>query len=426
MFSFWPEDSSGESLGGVDRGARTTQPSRQTENSDTEPLLNDDNTDPEQLEEDAAYRLLEDGPPSRDDDANSIAQDESVSSDGGTSRVRGTLRLLKLARPQVMWLYIGCITLLIRLPFSLSIPHFVSTALGALSHGDFDRARGEIFWLFVLGTIDAFLDFWCIFWFGYANQRIVRGVRVDTFAAILRQEIGFFDKHTSGELSSRLNSDCGEMAGGKILQPSCISTLRSHNNRSPYISSPATTDLTWFFRFSIESVVRITGITTYMFVRSPRLAACALSIVPIVAAVNKTYGNWLSQNSRKVQDALAAANSVAQETFSCVRTVIAFAAEQLAFDKYVEKINEQYRLNIKQTYMTGIYYMFICTFLINTVVQGTLLLVGSYMIQHGTLTGEVLLAFMLYQGQLQVSIGALIEIDALPLLVIANTWCNTA
>ena len=164
-------------------------------------------------------------------------------------------------------------------------------------------------------------------------------------------------------------------------------------------------DLTWFFRFSIESVVRITGITIYMFVRSPRLAACALSIAPVVAAVNKLYGNWLNENSKRVQDALAAANSVAQESFSCVRTVIAFAAERLEYDKFTEKINEQYRLNVKQTYMTGIYYMFVSTFLINTIVQGTLLLVGSYMIQHGNLTSDVLLAFMLYQGQLQVRIG---------------------
>jgi ABC-type multidrug transport system fused ATPase/permease subunit len=163
------------------------------------------------------------------------------------------------------------------------------------------------------------------------------------------------------------------------------------------------TDLTWFFRFSIESIVRILGITTYMIVRSPKLAACALSIVPVVAGVNKVYGNWLSKNSRKVQDAIAAANAVAQETFSCVRTVIAFATEHLEREKYVQKIDEHYRLNVKQIYLTGIYYMFISTFLINTVVQGTLLLFGSFMIEHGQLTGEVLLAFMLYQGQLQVS-----------------------
>jgi len=131
------------------------------------------------------------------------------------------------------------------------------------------------------------------------------------------------------------------------------------------------------------------------------LGAYALSIIPVVAIVNKYYGTWLSQNARKVQDALAEANSVAQESFSCIRTVIAFASERFECNKYVDKIEEQYRLNVRQTYITGLYYMFISTFLINTVVQGTLLFVGTYMIQCGKLTGEVLLAFMLYQGQLQ-------------------------
>jgi ABC-type multidrug transport system fused ATPase/permease subunit len=156
-----------------------------------------------------------------------------------------------------------------------------------------------------------------------------------------------------------------------------------------------------FFRFSIESVVRISGITAYMLWRSPRLGAYALSIVPVVAIVNKYYGNWLKENATKVQDALAKANSVAQETLACIRTVIAFASEDFEYDKYVERINEQFRLNVRQTYISGVYFMFVSTFLINTLVQGTLLLVGSYMIQNGNLTSEVLLAFMLYQGQLQ-------------------------
>jgi ABC-type multidrug transport system fused ATPase/permease subunit len=85
-----------------------------------------------------------------------------------------------------------------------------------------------------------------------------------------------------------------------------------------------------------------------MLIRSPRLAACALSIIPVVAVVNKYYGSWLAENARKVQDALAEANSVAQETFSCVQTVIAFASESLEYNKYVERVDEQYRLNVKQ------------------------------------------------------------------------------
>jgi ABC-type multidrug transport system fused ATPase/permease subunit len=52
--------------------------------------------------------------------------------------------------------------------------------------------------------------------FGYADQRIVREVRTDTFASLLKQEVGFFDSHSSGELTSRLTSDCGEMAGDLV------------------------------------------------------------------------------------------------------------------------------------------------------------------------------------------------------------------
>lgn len=55
-----------------------------------------------------------------------------------------------------------------------------------------------------------------------------------------------------------------------------------------------------------------------------------------------------------------------------------------------------------KVFMTGVYYMIISTFLINTCVQAAILLIGTSLIEHGKLTPEVLLAFMLYQGQLQV------------------------
>ena len=126
------------------------------------------------------------------------------------SRITGTKRLLKLAGPHTFYLYAGCIVLLIRLPFSLSIPHFVSETLGALARTDYGEAKTSIFLLFALGTVDAALDFWCVFLFGKCNLNITRGVRIDTFAAILKQEIGFHDMTGSGDLASRLNSDAGE------------------------------------------------------------------------------------------------------------------------------------------------------------------------------------------------------------------------
>jgi ABC-type multidrug transport system fused ATPase/permease subunit len=199
MASFWPV-SVHEEHDTLSNRRETTQ----SANGDlAEPLL-------PSHEEDAEAQIP-------NEEASQTSESDSEISTGITSRIRGTRRLIKLAQPQVFYLYLGCAVLLVRLPFSLSIPHFISTTLGALARGDFASARMEILLLFILGTIDAALDFWCVFLFGYAKERIVRGVRIDTFASILRQEVSFFDRHTSGELSSRLSSDCGEMAGGTSI-----------------------------------------------------------------------------------------------------------------------------------------------------------------------------------------------------------------
>lgn len=87
-----------------------------------------------------------------------------------------------------------------------------------------------------------------------------------------------------------------------------------------------------------------------MLIQCPILGFCAITIVPAVGLVNKIYGNWLNKNAAEVQDALAAANHVAQETFSCIRTVIAFASERQEYRKYKERIDHQFKLNVRQVY----------------------------------------------------------------------------
>jgi ABC-type multidrug transport system fused ATPase/permease subunit len=374
---------------------RRTRIPRQIDTDNLEPLLhqyedglrvNDENS----VLSDSLYR----SPPNNGDDENNSTLDEGESSDTETipsadqestsqvqnvgnrkktSRLRGTARLLKLAGKESLYLWLGIAVLLIRLPFSLSIPHFVSTTIGSLIDEDYDGAKRNVLLLFLSGTVDAILDFWVLFLFGYAKENIVKGVRIDTFAAMMRQEQAFFDKNNTGELMSRLSSDCGEMAG----------------------------DLTWFFRFSVEAVVRITGIAAYMIIRSPYLGLCTIGIVPVVGIINKIYGDWLGKNAKKVQTALASATSRAYESISCIKTVMTSAEEAYECEKYDAMIEKLYSLNISQVIATGIYFMIVSTFLINTVVQAALLLLGSIFVEIGKLTPEVLLAFMLYQGQLQ-------------------------
>jgi ABC-type multidrug transport system fused ATPase/permease subunit len=202
---------------------------------------------------------------------------------------------------------------------------------------------------------------------------VIKDLRVGLFRNLLRQELSMFDSTTVGFLTSRLSSDTSEMS----------------NN------------LTYVFRFSIESVVRIGGIATYMFLREWRLALAACVAIPIIAVVNRYYGRFLHDNAALVQTALADLNSVAQEVLGSVRTVFAFSNEQYETDRFQDKVNTLYRLNLKQLFLQSVYYMVIATFLVNCVVQAGLLAYGSHLVFIGQMETSALIAFMLYQGQLQ-------------------------
>jgi ABC-type multidrug transport system fused ATPase/permease subunit len=212
-----------------------------------------------------------------------------------------------------------------------------------------------------------------VYLFGIAQQRIIRGLRLNLYQAILRQDISFFDTTKTGEITSRLTADSAEMAN----------------------------DLTSVFRFTIESLVRIGGIIAYMFVRSWRMGLLALAIIPLTSMINRVYAKFMHQNQEKVQTALAEANSVAQEAIGAIRTVCSFAMENGEYARYESRIDTYYTLIVRQYFISGVYYMICNTFLINTVVQASLLAYGAHLIRADLLQATVLLSFMLYQAQLQ-------------------------
>ena len=129
----------------------------------------------------------------------------------------------------------------------------------------------------------------------------------------------------------------------------------------------------------------------------------AFAVVPICSAVGKKYGDWLHANARAVQASLAAANACALEALSAVRTVFLHGAERAEQHRYAAAVAEYFTLNVRQTAMQAGYFMVVNTFLINTVLQASLLLYGAHLCLDGRdgMHPKVLIAFMLYQGQLQ-------------------------
>ena len=313
----------------------------------TEPLLSqhhqheEEETDGSRPASDDGEDIKEEVRPRLSEQQPGLSGDRESSGDGqhpqdvSPSRPRPR-RLLKLALEHWRWLLLGCTALVVRLPFSIAQPHLVSVGvIGSLLHRDEPSLKRSIVLFAAAGSVDALLDFWCVFLFSFVKSRLVRRVRLRLFAALLRQEGAFFDAARAGDLLSRLTSDTVEMAN----------------------------DLTWVFRFSIEAVVRIAGVAVYMFAVSPRLAGLACTAVPIVALGNKYYGNWLHDNARKVQSALAAANAHAAEVVTASRTVFSFASERMEEQRYSRFVQKHYVYSVWQAVADGVYYCVFSTFL---------------------------------------------------------------
>ncbi len=197
-------------------------------------------------------------------------------------------------------------------------------------------------------------------------------MRTSLFAAIMRQEIAFFDAASSGSLVSRLTSDCGQLAN----------------------------DLTWIFRWSLEAIVRTIGITAYLLVASPRLGALAWALVPATAAINRAYGKRLAASAAALQAALAGANDVASEAIGAARTVAAAGGGAHERQRYASWNAQAYAAGVRQGALDGLYFAFISSLLQGCGLQGALLAYGASLVMAGQLSGDRLIATMFYQSQL--------------------------
>ena len=121
MASFWPGSTEDESSSG--------QPSQRARcccrKAESPISLGSNLMEPLLTEEDGERQTIRDGP-IMDDREHAPATNVEERNES-TSRLRGTSRLLKLAGNQSLYLWVGIAVLLVRLPFSLVIPHLVAT-----------------------------------------------------------------------------------------------------------------------------------------------------------------------------------------------------------------------------------------------------------------------------------------------------------
>ncbi|XP_033112138.1 ABC transporter B family member 1-like [Anneissia japonica] len=276
-------------------------------------------------------------------------------------------RMLSLAKPEAGLLFIGMIALVFSSASSMAAPLFFGKVIDAAAvHQDMARVNKAVLILFLISAGGAVASFFRSWVFTLAGTRVVCRVRRNLLAAIIQQDIAFFDLNRTGELTSRLSSD------------------------TQVVQNAITVNISMLVRYMFQ----ILGSLVIMLVQSPSLTGVLLSVVPIVAIGAVQYGKFVKGISKKFQDALGDASTVAEESISSIRTVRSFTSERKALKLYSKEIEISYGYGKQIALASGI-----ANGIIGIVAQGAITLVlwyGGKLVYNSQISVGILTAFMLY------------------------------
>ena len=156
--------------------------------------------------------------------------------------------------------------------------------------------------------------------FSISGERIVLRLREKLYRRILIQDLAFFDGNRTGDLMSRLASDC--------------TTLQ--NTVSVNVSQ------------GLRNFSQGAGGFAFMFYTSWQLSTLMLLMVPPVAGATAIFGKRIRSYSKEFQNTLAASGIVAEETISGVRTVKSFVQERTETERYRHSLDQALVVVIKK------------------------------------------------------------------------------
>lgn len=195
--------------------------------------------------------------------------------------------LLMLCAPDVHWIAMAFVFLLLAATAQIYIPKFTGNILDALTETyqdeDDDSNRTPI-WdvpgfvsnvekLIVASILCGVFSGVRGSIFTVVGGRVNVRLRVRLMDALLSQDIGFFDVTKTGDITSRLSSD---------------TTL---------VGDQVTLNVNVFLR----SLVQAIGVLMFMFIVSWQLSLLAFISVPVITVLSKAYGNYVRSLTKLMQ-----------------------------------------------------------------------------------------------------------------------------
>lgn len=221
---------------------------------------------------------------------------------------RGEWPLLALG---LLFLVISSACLLI---YPQSIKIIIDEAIKSEDRQSLDYAAYLALAVFTLQAITSSFRY---YFFTLAGEKTVKKLRSTLFNKILIQDMIFFDRQKTGELLGRLSADTAVLQNALSVNISML----------------------------LRSLGQAIGALIMLFTTSPQLTGFILLMIPPLGLLAVIFGKRVKVTSKKTQDALANSSAIAEESLSGIRTVKAFAQENLESSRYNNRLNQSFELS---------------------------------------------------------------------------------
>lgn len=197
----------------------------------------------------------------------------------------------------------------------------------------------------------------------YIGQRVIQSLRNDLYVKIVKLPLKFFNENSTGILMSRITNDVNMMQS----------------------SIPAFVNI-------IRDSFTIVGLACVLVYQDYIMAVSAFVVLPFIGIIIVKVGKKAKKYTKKGQERMGDLNSALQETFTGVRVVKSFVAENKEVDKF-EGHNERFaKYQIKKAFVSALSSPFLE--LIGALGLAVIIYYGGLKVINGVSTPGTFFSFM--------------------------------
>ncbi|KAH1027743.1 hypothetical protein HUJ05_001197 [Dendroctonus ponderosae] len=263
--------------------------------------------------------------------------------------------IVKLNSPEWLSLFLGCFGAAV---MGTVLPIFavlLGSILQVLQDSDKNYVRQEtnkyILYFVLAGVLAMFATFLQLYMFGRAGENLTLRMRSRMFDALLKQEMGYFDRNENGvgSLCAKLSNEASQATGQRI---------------GAIVNSLATLILSVFFAVYYEW----------------RLGLVAMVFVPLIIAATFIQKKQMSQESDDYKESLEKSTKIAVEAVGSIRTVVSLGCEKTFFKLYISELMPHIKKCLRNTHARAFILGFSRAIMIFAF--SACLVYGGYLIKH--------------------------------------------